>query len=166
MRLNAGIDSIAYNKILGLESSRYLHRFHTMPKRSRETSPSSPLVPPSSTSDPSPLASSDAPSHSAKYTQTSPESPIRTVMKCSLPPHDLLNFCTFEDFEAHYKKVHAYRCSECRKNFPTEYFLGLHISENHDPLNEARRAKGEKTVCWQAPLHVSELNVHYSINAL
>jgi hypothetical protein len=68
-------------------------------------------------------------------------------MKCSLPPHhETLAFPTFEEFEIHYAKVHANRCSECRKNFPTEHFLGLHISENHDPLVEARRAKEEKTV--------------------
>ena len=69
-------------------------------------------------------------------------------MKCSLPPHtDVLSFDTFEEFEVHYAKEHAHRCSECRHNFPTEHFLDLHISENHDPLNEAKRAKGERTVC-------------------
>lgn len=68
-------------------------------------------------------------------------------MKCSLPPHrDTLSFSAFEEFEVHYAKEHAHRCSECRKNFPTEHFLGLHISENHDPLTEVRRAKEEKTV--------------------
>lgn len=68
-------------------------------------------------------------------------------MKCSLPPHpETLTFSTFEDFELHYAKIHAHRCPECRKNFPTEHFLGLHIEENHDPLIDARRAKGEKTV--------------------
>lgn len=67
-------------------------------------------------------------------------------MKCSLPPHrDTLSFSAFEEFEVHYAKEHAHRCSECRKNFPTEHFLGLHISENHDPLTEVRRAKEEKT---------------------
>ena len=68
-------------------------------------------------------------------------------MKCSLPPHDeAISFSTFEEFEVHYAKEHAYRCSDCRKNFPTEHFLGLHIHENHDPLVESRRAKEEKTV--------------------
>jgi hypothetical protein len=38
------------------------------------------------------------------------------------------------------------RCSECHKNFPDEHFLHLHIGENHDPINEAKRDKGEKTV--------------------
>ena len=79
-------------------------------------------------------------------------------MKCSLPPHaETLAFPTFEEFETHYAKVHAYRCSECRKNFPTEHFLGLHIGENHDPLGEARRAKEEKTV--GAPERCADLRV-------
>lgn len=67
-------------------------------------------------------------------------------MKCSLAPHtETLAFATFEDFEVHYAQVHTNRCSECQKNFPTEHFLSLHISENHDPLVEARRARDEKT---------------------
>jgi hypothetical protein len=97
---------------------------------------------------PSPASKTIAvPLHSTKYRQTSDEAPTRAVMKCSLPPHtETLVFSTFEEFEVHYAKVHAYRCSECRRNFPTEHFLGLHISENHDPLEDARRAKDEKTV--------------------
>ena len=68
-------------------------------------------------------------------------------MKCSLAPHpETIVFNTFEEFEVHYAQIHTNRCSECRKNFPTEHFLGLHISENHDPLVAARRAKEEKTV--------------------
>jgi len=66
-------------------------------------------------------------------------------MKCSLPPHPTLSFPTLSDFETHYAQAHTNRCSSCHKNFPTEHFLSLHISENHDPLEEARRAKGEKT---------------------
>ena len=90
----------------------------------------------------------DDQSHSLKYVQTTEgATPQKTVMKCSLPPHsETLSFSTFEDFEVHYAKAHANRCHECRKNFPTEHFLGLHIEENHDPLIQARRAKGDKTV--------------------
>ena len=68
-------------------------------------------------------------------------------MKCSLPPHpETLSFETFDDFETHYVANHAHRCHDCYKNFPSEHFLALHIEENHDPLAEARRAQGEKTV--------------------
>lgn len=119
-----------------------------MPKRSREDSPSPSTTPSlSPTPDPSTPAPTDAPVHSSKYIHTSNERSARTIMKCSLPPHhDTVSFSSFEEFEVHYAKEHAHRCSECRKNFPTEHFLGLHISENHDPLTEARRAKEEKTV--------------------
>ena len=135
-----------------------------MPKRSREDSPT---PPPSTASTPSASypssptstdtyarssrASTEPSTHSNKYIQTSEELPTsRTTMKCSLTPHhETLAFPTFEEFEVHYAKVHANRCSDCRKNFPTEHFLGLHISENHDPLEEARRAKEEKTVGFQ-----------------
>lgn len=119
-----------------------------MPKRSREDSPSSSTASSlSPTPDPPSPALIDAPIHRSKYIQTSDKPSPRAVMKCSLPPHhDTISFSTFDEFEIHYAKEHAHRCSECRKNFPTEHFLGLHISENHDPLTEARIAKGEKTV--------------------
>lgn len=41
---------------------------------------------------------------------------------------------------------HVNRCSGCGKNFPSELFLTRHIEENHDPLSEAKRARGERTV--------------------
>ncbi|KAL9128898.1 MAG: hypothetical protein Q9217_002520 [Psora testacea] len=121
-----------------------------MPKRSREESPVSPSIsPPTSTSSGSEAAAPESvntSAHFAKYSHISHEPVTRAVMKCSLPPHtETLSFDTFEDFEVHYAKSHAHRCSECRHNFPTEHFLGLHISENHDPLNESKRARGEKT---------------------
>ncbi|KAL8935815.1 MAG: hypothetical protein Q9211_004495 [Gyalolechia sp. 1 TL-2023] len=87
-------------------------------------------------------------SRSTKYLQVSDEPTGRNTvaMKCSLAPHsDTITFTTFEDFEVHYAQIHTNRCSECQKNFPTEHFLSLHISENHDPLVEARRAREEKT---------------------
>lgn len=116
-----------------------------MPKRSREDSSTSSSRSP--TPDPSSPASVGTTSHPSKYLHTSGDVPYKAAMKCSLPPHaEPLSFPTFEEFEIHYAKIHAYRCSDCRRNFPTDHFLELHISENHDPLNEARRAKGEKTV--------------------
>ena len=124
-----------------------------MPKRSREDSPSPKPVSPSPPSTPLSSNSADEPAHSSKYIQISSGIPTATtVMKCSLPPHELLEFSSFEEFENHYSKVHAYRCAECHKNFPTDHYLGLHISENHDPLSEERRAKGEKTVGRAEPL--------------
>ncbi|KAI4289500.1 MAG: hypothetical protein L6R35_001235 [Caloplaca aegaea] len=128
-----------------------------MAKRSREDSP--PVVTTDSPSPSSFTSSAEAStpfataatdeSHKKKYLQVSHEvtqDRSRAVMKCSLAPHpETLSFGTFEDFEVHYAQVHTNRCSECHKNFPTEHFLGLHISENHDPLIEARKAREEKT---------------------
>ena len=135
-----------------------------MPKRPREDSPSSGSTSPSATPDSPSPSSTDVHAHSSKYIQTT--SGITTVMKCSLPPHGTLEFSTFEEFEIHYSKIHLYRCAECHKNFPTEHFLALHISENHDPLSEARRAKGEKTVRLRCPLHLSVRLNAFSIIAL
>lgn len=118
-----------------------------MAKRSREDSPPPSPETTSGASSPYP---SDAPSHTTKYVQTAGDTgdqfPARAAMKCSLPPHaETLSFPTFSDFEVHYAKIHSNRCSACNRNFPTEHFLSLHISENHDPLEDARRARDEKT---------------------
>ncbi|KAL8927935.1 MAG: hypothetical protein Q9208_002010 [Pyrenodesmia sp. 3 TL-2023] len=127
-----------------------------MAKRSREDSPPAPSADPSS---PSPSPSVDGPqtpptsgavddSRSTKYLQISSDAPARNpvAMKCSLPPHPTtLTFPTFSDFETHYAQTHSNRCSSCQKNFPTAHFLDLHISENHDSLVAARRAREEKT---------------------
>ena len=63
---------------------------------------------------------------------------------CTLPPHESLGFQTYDDYEIHYQKSHVNRCIECNRNFPTDHFLDLHIAENHDPLNAAKRDRGEK----------------------
>jgi hypothetical protein len=73
-------------------------------------------------------------------------SPV-SEMRCSLPPHrQTLSFASYEEYEVHYNKAHVNRCMECRKNFPTEHFLNLHIEENHDALVSVKRERGDKTV--------------------
>ena len=68
-------------------------------------------------------------------------------MLCSLPPHrQTLSFISYEEYEIHYLKTHTNRCTECRKNFPTEHLLNLHIEENHDSLASVRKERGEKIV--------------------
>lgn len=120
-----------------------------MVKRSRQDSVSSspeaadsPFI----ASDSASPVSSGEPSRSAKYTQLDAETkPV--VMRCLLPPHQPLTFASYEEYNVHYQKSHVNRCAECHKNFPSDHYLGLHIAENHDSLAEARRARGEKTVC-------------------
>jgi len=127
-----------------------------MAKRSREdfepSSPESetigePSVSARSVIHPSAIA---IPSSSPKIVQLDPDSgeaaPV-TEMRCSLPPHrGTLTFASFEEYDVHYAKTHVNRCIECRKNFPTEHFLNLHIEENHDALVSVRKERGEKTV--------------------
>ena len=112
----------------------------------------------SSTSEESTLDGSPEPSHEGmmstedsndaqpmKYVQLDQGPSGANRSTCDLPPHGLMRFTSFEDHEVHYKQSHTNRCIECHKNFPTDHFLSLHIAENHDPLNAARRDKGERT---------------------
>lgn len=69
------------------------------------------------------------------------------VMRCSLPPHrEPIGFRFYDDYETHYHNFHTNRCIECRKNFPTDHLLNVHIEECHDPLARVAREKGEHTV--------------------
>ncbi|KID80051.1 Zinc finger protein [Metarhizium brunneum] len=68
------------------------------------------------------------------------------TMKCSLPPHkEPIPFRSYQEYESHYSMFHTNRCLECRKNFPSEHLLGVHLEEYHDPLIRVRRDKGEHT---------------------
>ncbi|QPH01993.1 hypothetical protein C2857_006198 [Epichloe festucae Fl1] len=70
----------------------------------------------------------------------------RGTMKCSLPPHrEPIAFRSYQEYESHYTMLHTNRCLECRKNFPSEHLLGVHIEESHDPLVRVKRDKGEHT---------------------
>jgi hypothetical protein len=72
---------------------------------------------------------------------------VRSI-KCHLPPHGSITFRNFQEYETHYNRTHVNRCITCRKNFPSDHFLMLHIAENHDPINEAKRDRGEKVVSF------------------
>lgn len=82
-----------------------------------------------------------------KYTQLDPQIQFITSrdITCALPPHGLVNFATYDDYEVHYHKSHVNRCLECGKNFPSSHLLSLHIAENHDSLSSIKRDRGEKT---------------------
>ncbi|AEO68943.1 uncharacterized protein THITE_2118811 [Thermothielavioides terrestris NRRL 8126] len=70
------------------------------------------------------------------------------LMHCSLPPHkEPLAFSSYSDYETHYRDQHTNRCVQCRKNFPSSHLLGLHIEETHDSFVQARKERGERTVC-------------------
>jgi len=89
----------------------------------------------------------DSDSHQMdKYRHVDTVQHLPTFIHCGLPPHTLLSFSSYDEYDIHYRQVHVNRCVECDKNFPTEHFLDLHIAENHDPLTAARKDRGEKTL--------------------
>ena len=133
-----------------------------MAKRSREDfEPSSPESESTreSTLSAGPVAPTSVPntSTSSKIVYLDRDSGVplpATEMRCSLPGHrQTLSFTSFEEYDVHYAKTHVNRCVVCRKNFPTEHFLNLHIEENHDALVSVRKERGEKTVSCPAFLY-------------
>jgi hypothetical protein len=68
------------------------------------------------------------------------------TIHCLLPGHAELSLPTYNAYEIHYEQYHLHRCNECHKNFPSDHYLQLHISENHDPIIAVRRERGERTV--------------------
>ncbi|KAI1854790.1 hypothetical protein JX265_002429 [Neoarthrinium moseri] len=74
------------------------------------------------------------------------DTPSPIAMRCSLPGHkEPLSFRSYAEYEAHYNKAHTNRCNECRKNFPSEHILNVHIEECHDAFAAVLREKGEHT---------------------
>ena len=52
-------------------------------------------------------------------------------------------FSSLRAYEHHYKSLHKVRCRFCNRNFPTNYLLDLHVTENHDSLFATRVKRGE-----------------------
>ncbi|OAA74585.1 C2H2 type zinc finger domain-containing protein [Akanthomyces lecanii RCEF 1005] len=121
-------------------------------KRSREPeqdiNPASPI---NSDADMSP----SGPQHTAKYTELDPvvvdsdndsSSPFPAVhILCSLPPHAEMAFDSYTAYETHYSSFHTNRCMACRRNFPSQHLLGVHIEETHDPIVKVKREQGVHT---------------------
>jgi hypothetical protein len=125
-----------------------------MPKRQRTSS---------QTDDNEDIARSASPAPAADATNATPSPKIahlnddrdegtgdamysKPSMYCSLPPHKKLSFLITDEYEVHYLQTHINRCIECDRNFPSGHFLLLHIAENHDPINEAKKERGDKIV--------------------
>jgi len=90
---------------------------------------------------------SDTKGGTSKYVQFDETLHRKPAIRCALAPHPRsISFYSLEDYDVHYAQVHSNRCRECHRSLPSSHFLVLHISENHDPINDARRARGEKTV--------------------
>lgn len=81
---------------------------------------------------------------------------------CSLPPHqEAIAFTSYAEYEAHYSSVHTNRCAECKKNFPSAYFLDIHIEERHDSWMAVRRDRGERTVSCRVTLAIQPGSLTY-----
>ncbi|KAI8602023.1 hypothetical protein EDD21DRAFT_304305, partial [Dissophora ornata] len=48
-------------------------------------------------------------------------------------------------YEHHYETNHRYICETCKKPFPGEKWLELHLREVHDVMVRIKRERGEKT---------------------
>jgi len=109
-----------------------------------------------------PPTTTQYPSQFSKIIQLDSESgeqtPSATQMLCSLAGHrQTLSFASYEEYEVHYNKAHVNRCLECRKNFPTDHFLNLHIEETHDALVSVKRERGDKTVSSPSQIYISRI---------
>ncbi|XP_067656957.1 zinc finger protein 511-like isoform X2 [Haliotis asinina] len=54
-------------------------------------------------------------------------------------------FDTLLGYESHYNSVHRHTCSECRRSYPSNHLLEIHLREAHDPLFSLQ--SGDKFVC-------------------
>ncbi|KAI1313391.1 hypothetical protein EDD11_002657 [Mortierella claussenii] len=59
--------------------------------------------------------------------------------------HGEQTFSSATAYEHHYETNHRHICQNCRKTFPAEKWLELHIHEVHDIMVRIRRERGEKT---------------------
>lgn len=76
-------------------------------------------------------------------------SEITDYITCNLPPQCVNNptiLYSQQEFENHYNNCHHSICSACRRVFPSEWILNVHITENHDPFTQVLKERGEKTV--------------------
>ncbi|KAF9109190.1 hypothetical protein BGX27_007885 [Mortierella sp. AM989] len=59
--------------------------------------------------------------------------------------HGERTFSNAAAYEHHYETNHRHCCQNCKKSFPGEKWLGLHIHEIHDVMVKIKRERGEKT---------------------
>lgn len=99
----------------------------------------------------SPVSSPEDSSGAVKIVHLSQEAASPTeVMRCSLAGHPELSFANYDEYESHYNQSHLWKCAECRHNFPSEHYLGLHIEEHHDSMIQIRKERGEKIVSFKS----------------
>ncbi|ANZ77519.1 BA75_05217T0 [Komagataella pastoris] len=66
-----------------------------------------------------------------------------TLFRCTLGTCEA-GFTDHSSLNHHLLQYHTYICQSCKKNFPNERFLYLHIQEHHNPFNSIKEERGEK----------------------
>lgn len=75
------------------------------------------------------------------------KTPADSPITCNLPPlcsTDPKEFESFSLYQLHYISDHTNICTECKKNFPTNKLLDVHIAENHDPFMKIKLQRGDR----------------------
>eukprot|EP00112_Aurelia_sp_Birch-Aquarium-sp1_P004481 Seg1509.4 transcript_id=Seg1509.4/GoldUCD/mRNA.D3Y31 product="Zinc finger protein 511" protein_id=Seg1509.4/GoldUCD/D3Y31 len=52
-------------------------------------------------------------------------------------------FKTTKAFELHHSNAHKFTCEECKRNFPSNFLLDIHLTETHDTMFDIRIERGE-----------------------
>ena len=52
-------------------------------------------------------------------------------------------FNTTKAYDVHIQNSHRFSCRDCRLNFPSNFLLDVHITENHDSFFSTKRERGE-----------------------
>lgn len=119
---------------------------------------------------------SEAPAKLQRYAVAAIDKDARgssPAIVCSLPPTCSMDPQTFPSqsaLSAHYNSHHAHVClvPSCRKIFPDNHFLDLHLREFHDPIVALQRENGKKTVSYvicPSTLTTRMAPTHTSVNA-
>jgi hypothetical protein len=58
------------------------------------------------------------------------------------------HFETIKKYEEHYHAKHWHVCSQCKKTYPTEFLLGLHVQECHDMFFKVKSEKQPMFECY------------------
>lgn len=55
-----------------------------------------------------------------------------------------IKFSSQDEYEAHILGYHYHLCNECKRRFPSDAYLQVHIEENHDPFFQIKKEQGQK----------------------
>uniref|UniRef100_A0A8B9KSE9 Zinc finger protein 511 n=1 Tax=Astyanax mexicanus TaxID=7994 RepID=A0A8B9KSE9_ASTMX len=69
-----------------------------------------------------------------------PQAPHVSEFRCHITSCKQL-FDTLEGYEHHYNSLHRHVCSNCKRSFPSNHLLDIHIQEWHDSLFQVMAEK-------------------------